>query len=294
MIRWLTAIIVILTLSFILNHLTENNIGVFGWILICTATFYFGINILAKFLSKSQNPQIIEGLLSVQNELPKQPVKVGKAYQSPNKGNVVLVNDIGQKVAMDQRRQTKALNTLMGIVSGAICDDRLHDNEIIYLSTWINENEHVAYSYPGNIIFKKVREVLNDGVITQEERDHLLNELKILSGNDFSNTGSALPEYISTLFDKDPNIIIPGKYFVFTGDFLYGTRESCHRAIESRGGIFRTSVSKKTNYLVVGSRTSPDWITENFGRKIQKAAMMIESGDLQISIVSEADWVKAI
>lgn len=202
--------------------------------------------------------------------------------------------ELGKKVAMDVRRQVKALNTLMGMVSGVVCDDHLHDNEIIFLSTWITENKDVATEYPGSVIYRKVREVLSDGVITAEERDHLLKELKILSGNDFINTGSALPEHIATLFDDDPHVIIPGNTFVLTGDFLYGTRESCHRVIQARGGIVGASATKKTNYVVVGSRASPDWITQHFGRKLLRAAELVESGDHDISIVREADWVLAI
>lgn len=202
--------------------------------------------------------------------------------------------EIGKKVAMDVRRQVKALNTLMGMVAGVVCDDHLHDNEIIFLSTWMAENKDVATDYPGSVIYRKVREVLSDGVITAEERDHLLKELKILSGNDFTNTGSALPDHIATLFDDDPHVIIPGNTFVLTGDFLYGTRESCHRVIQTRGGIVGASVTKKTNYVVVGSRASPDWITQHFGRKLLRAAELVESGEHEISIVREADWVLAI
>ena len=54
------------------------------------------------------------------------------------------------------------------------------------------------------------------------------------------------------------------------------------------------SVSRKTNYLIVGSLASPNWIIENFGRKIQKAAEMAQSGDFEISIIREADWAIAL
>ena len=202
--------------------------------------------------------------------------------------------NIGKVIALDKVRQVKAINTLMGIVSGVVCDDHLHDNEIIFLSTWMTENKDVASSYPGNVIYRKIKEVLNDGIITPEERDHLLSELKILCGNDFSNTGSALPEHIASLFDDDPHVIHTGNRFVLTGEFLYGTRESCHRVIENRGGIVSKNITNKTNYVVVGSRSSPDWITENFGRKLQRAAEMIESGEYEICVVREADWVMAI
>ncbi len=203
-------------------------------------------------------------------------------------------NDGARVSAADQRMITKSLVTLMGMVNGIVCDDHLHDNEIIFLSSWMDEHQAVASSYPGSVIYRRVREVLQDGVITQDERDHLLNELKIISGNDFSNTGDALPDHIASVFDDDPYIAFDGNVFVMTGEFIYGTRAFCERAIERRGGLVGAGVTTKTNYLVVGSRSSPAWITENFGRKIQKAAEMAMSGDYEISIVREVDWTMAL
>jgi NAD-dependent DNA ligase len=121
-----------------------------------------------------------------------------------------------------------------------------------------------------------------------------MKELKILCDNNFIETGAALPESIATIFDNDPHVIFPGNLFVFTGDFMWGTMASLDKAVEQRGGIVKNYISRKTNYLVVGSRASPEWITENFGLKIQKAAEMENSGNYEISIIREADWVIAL
>lgn len=199
-----------------------------------------------------------------------------------------------KQINLDQRRITKSLNTLMGIVSGIVCDGHLHDGEIHFLSTWLKENEDISPIYPANVISRRVTEVLQDGVITIDERDHLIKELTVLSGTDFSNTGSALPEHIHSIFDDDPHIIFKENVFVLTGEFLYGTRSICQDAIQKRGGHTKSSVTKQTNYLVVGSMASPDWIVANFGRKIQAAAEMAQSGQYEIAIIREADWVMAL
>ncbi len=203
-------------------------------------------------------------------------------------------SEISKRVSIDQRLVTKSLNTLMGIVNGVICDDELTDTEVKFLSVWMLENQHIASTYPANVIFRRINEVLSDGIITSEERQQLLKELKILSGNDFSNTGAALPEHIQSIFDDDPLVVFEDNTFVFTGEFLFGTRDACIRAVQKRGGLTSESVTRKTNYLIVGSKSSPDWIVENFGRKIQKAAEMAESGDYEISIIREVDWVMSI
>ncbi len=81
---------------------------------------------------------------------------------------------------------------------------------------------------------------------------------------------------------------------MLTGEFLYGTRSSCEDAIQKRGGLTKSTVTKQTNYLVVGSMASPDWIVANFGRKIQAAAEMAQSGQYEIAIIREADWAMAL
>ena len=184
----------------------------------------------------------------------------------------------------------KSLNSLMGIIAGVVGDGELNNKEILFLKTWCDENRHIAGEYPANIIFRSVHEVLIDNVITGEERDHLLHVLKNISGNDFSNTGSALPEHIESIFDNDPTVIFADNEFVFTGEFMFGTRVACQQAATRRGATVKDYVTQKTNYLVIGTRSSPDWITENFGRKIQKAAEMASSGDFEISVLREVDW----
>ena len=196
--------------------------------------------------------------------------------------------------ALNTKRIIKSINLLMGMVSGIVCDDKLQDAEVQYLSTWLSEHNELAREYPASVIYRRVREVLRDGLITEPERAHLLSELKVWSGTNFIETGAALPEEISSIFDADPHVIIPKNQFVFTGEFMWGTKASLHRAVDQRGGWFNERITVRTNYLVVGARSSPHWIAENFGRKIQRAVEMANSGEYEIAIIREADWVIAL
>ena len=200
------------------------------------------------------------------------------------------MSEIKKLIKMETAQIVKSLNSLMGILSGIVSDGELNDKEILFLKTWLDEHTYLGLQYPASIIFRRVHEVLIDGVITPSERTHLLEELKILSGNDFSNTGAAMPEQIESIFDTDPMVIFDKNEFVFTGDFLFGTRVACEEAVVRRGAVVKSYVTQKTNYLVIGTRSSPDWITANFGRKIQKAADMQNSGEYEISIIREVDW----
>jgi NAD-dependent DNA ligase len=205
-----------------------------------------------------------------------------------------MSSEFAKRYVLDARRTARGLQSLMGIVSGLVCDGHLNDNEIRYLKTWMNENEDLATVYPANIIYRRVREILIDDFITEDERNHLTKEMQILTGNNFIETGAALPEHIASIFDDDPSVYFEGHVFVFTGDFLWGTRKECFREVEKRGGIPKDTITKETNYLVIGTHASPDWIAENFGRKIQKAAEMVQSGEYEISIIREVDWSMAL
>lgn len=203
-------------------------------------------------------------------------------------------NNIATDASTHQRLVTRSLNQLMGIVNGVVCDGQLHDSEVHFLSTWLEENGKLKTVHPASVIYRLIREALSDGVLTLEEKEHLLKSLSAISGNDFWKTGAALPEIIASVFDDDPTVVFTGNIFVMTGDFMFGTRAACHKATEHRGGQTKDAVTNKTNYLVVGAMASPTWLESNFGRKIQKAAEMAESGDFEIAIIRETDWAMAL
>jgi len=93
--------------------------------------------------------------------------------------------------------------------------------------------------------------------------------------------------------DPAPAIDYAGKSFCFTGKFTLGTRQWCEDTVTQKGGCPVPSVTKETDYLVVGGEVSPGWAHEAFGRKIEKALILKLEGH-SISLVSEEDWGKTI
>ena len=78
--------------------------------------------------------------------------------------------DAKTQAANRHRNSVKALNNLLGICSGLVCDGKLNDDEISYLRTWLLDNTELAGVWPGSIIATRVTDVLRDGIVTEEER----------------------------------------------------------------------------------------------------------------------------
>lgn len=196
-------------------------------------------------------------------------------------------------VAMDKRRTTKAIEHLMGMVTGMVADSHLHDMEIQLLQTWLAQHPEATQDFPGSIIARKVHEVLADGVITEAERTHLLEVLTEMASTDFSATGSAAPEVMALPIEDCVSIDFSNTMVCLTGEFIYGTRAACERLILAAGAMCADNVSKKVEILVVGTRVSPDWAHTTFGRKIQRAMELQEQGHA-IEIISEKRMMEAL
>lgn len=195
-------------------------------------------------------------------------------------------------VATDTRLLKRSCESLIGIASGLIADGDLNDLEIRFLATWLAEHPELATTWPGEIVYKRVREVLSDGVVSNAERDNLCKTLGELIGGAFSDSGAATAEPSSLPLDYSIDVSIPASSFCFTGEFVFGTRHACERAVQLRDGRI-APVGKKLNYLVIGEMASRAWKYSTFGSKIE-AAMKLKQEGVPLSIVSEQQWIRAL
>jgi NAD-dependent DNA ligase len=186
----------------------------------------------------------------------------------------------------------RSLGGLVGIATGLLADRHLSDDEIRFLSEWLQANDAIAYCWPGDVLQARIKGVLADGIISEAERAHLVETLQALLGGTLDDLAAST--HATTLtFDEVHTVQFPGSAFCLTGDFVYGPREVCARAIESRGGVVKSSVTKKLNYLIVGGLGSPEWKHGSFGNKIERAMRNKRDG-LPILVVHEDWWVASL
>lgn len=201
--------------------------------------------------------------------------------------------NIGRIMTSEAHKLRRSCESLLGICTGIIADDALNEREVRFLDLWLQDNADISTVWPGEVIARRIREVLADGIVTGEELDHLKQTIAELIGGTLQETGAL--GGISTRLPLNDDRAIPVNFqntaFCFTGNFLYGTRAACERAVMQRGAMAFDGIRKNLEYLVVGTMVSEDWANSSHGRKIEKAVEYQGKG-CPILIISEQHWVK--
>lgn len=171
---------------------------------------------------------------------------------------------------------TQALQTLNGFLIGIIADSELNDAEIIALNNWLLSNKSLAGQYPFDRVFYVVSQVLEDGVIEDNEREELLHLFQEFTNPVESNCSSS-------------GFCISGKHCCVTGEFDNLSRLEVQDLVSNNGGIFDKNITKKTDFLIVGTNGSEKWSCGNYGGKVKKALEYNEKG-CSITILKEKDF----
>jgi NAD-dependent DNA ligase len=203
-----------------------------------------------------------------------------------------MTNFFSRQGAAFRNDLQRSAGALIGIAQGFLCDGYLSDEEIKFLKSWLEQNDAIAATWPGDIIYTRVRDILADGIVTGEERSYLTEMLQQLVGGTLENLAESA--HVSELaLDRSASVSIPNATFCLTGDFVFATRSHCEATIERRGGLISKSVTKKVNYVVVGGLGSKEWKHGSFGTKIEKAIEYKRLG-VPLLIVHEDQWAAAL
>lgn len=204
-----------------------------------------------------------------------------------------MIEDPAALALLRKRQLNKSMEMLLGLVTGMIADNQLHDLEIKFLGTWLTEHADVAAIWPGSVVADAVNTILADGVVTEAEREHLLTTLAHLIGSDFAQTGSTSAEVIALPLDEHCPVDLRNANVCLTGEFLFGTRTKCEALATQAGATPLGTITKKISYLVIGTNVSPHWAHTSYGRKIEQAIALQKVGHT-IRIISEQRWLEAL
>jgi len=192
----------------------------------------------------------------------------------------------------------KSKAELHGLVQGILSDGAIVEPEAMFLKDWIAAHIDMRNQWPASVLFTRIEEMLADGMLDSDEQAELLRRLldfvalrEVAAAPLEPELTEALPQItLDSPFDNPPpEIEHLGRIFVVTGDFACAKRPDVVGRIESLGGSVNNSVSRKVNFLLVGSLGCDMWKTEGYGTKIEKAVELRRAG-APVRIVGERHW----
>lgn len=203
----------------------------------------------------------------------------------------LLIDDIIEYRHKNDSSLESKINEFLALITGVISDDIITEEEIFSISSWIENNIDVEYEWPIYSINETIKIILKDGVITDEEKNHLLNCIKDITGIKIYENGIVYGMATDYFRNKKVDVFHSGANYCFTGKFLAGDRKLVKSYALKNGANIKDRVVKDLDFLVVGTLASRDWIYTSHGRKIEKAMKFQKKGK-PIQIITEDCWLK--
>jgi NAD-dependent DNA ligase len=185
----------------------------------------------------------------------------------------------------------RQVNELIGLAHGLTADGKIDQSEAECLHKWLVANT-ASHTNPivANLL-QRVSAMLRDGLLDAEESKELFETLSSFAGGNYEI--GELQKSTSLPLDRPcPEIRFAGARYCFTGTFAFGSRAACEEAVKQRGAL-SGSLTRGTQYLVIGIYATDSWAHSSYGRKIEKAVAMKAEG-VPIKIIGEAHWVEAL
>jgi NAD-dependent DNA ligase len=201
----------------------------------------------------------------------------------------------GEKIKLISLRRnwTKKLESVFGVCAGLMADNQLNADEIGFFYQFLLDNQELLKEWPYWMFANKINDILEDGIITQKEKEDLETMIREFLGGTLQETGATSGLSTMSGVDYEADIIFKDRVFVLTGQFKFGKRFDCSAVTQAHGGTVKDTISSNIDYLVIGNLGSDHWIEANYGRKIQKAQDVNNTGG-NIIITSEICWEKAL
>lgn len=197
-----------------------------------------------------------------------------------------------QHVAQYYDEVTHIMQRLHGLLHGLLADGHLSDSEIAGLETWLEEHFGLREFWPISEIETLVVKAMQDRRLDEIERVEIAEYFR-----SFTQVGSAETRIsgrvVKGICATDPEIRFIGSVFCITGRSERCSRKAFIDHIERRGGGWSNQITAKTNYLVVCAEANACWAYASYGRKVEQAIRIRESG-IPLLIIHERDFWDAV
>lgn len=192
---------------------------------------------------------------------------------------------------------TADLQRLHALVGGIAADGEITIAELIGLSDWLENHDHLKTCWPYDEIGSLVTKVLSDKRIDDEEHKLLQRFFSefvgVLDNQTIVSPKISEGSLIIGLCAVCPEIAFSGSTFCFTGASSKYSRAEFSTLVRKLGGEPISGVTAKLNYLVIGADGNPSWAYACYGRKVEKAVELRKKG-IRIVLVHENDFHDAV
>lgn len=185
-----------------------------------------------------------------------------------------LLDAIQQRAPyLDMTEHKVAMNRFMGFCAAIACDDIISLSEAKALVEWYERSELLQTDPVCRTIHQVAYDALEDGEISSTESDEICEVISNLVGDSYASTGVTALEKSANM----PSIALrstddlAGKVIVLTGKFSITPRSKIANALEAFGATTKSAPCSKTDYVLVASQCSRDWIYTHKGTKLVKA-----------------------
>ncbi len=189
----------------------------------------------------------------------------------------------------NERIADRQIDELIGLARGIAADGQINQAEVEFLQKWLVANLPITDHPLIRTLYRRVDDILHDGIVDEDEKAELLDTLNRFSSRDFE-LGEVLKATSLPLCAPPPALGFAGERYTFTGTFTYGCRKRCEGAVTDRGAD-AGSLTRNTTVLVIGTYATESWKHSSFGLKILKACDF-RTKHRKPFIVSEEHWVR--
>lgn len=184
--------------------------------------------------------------------------------------------------------EARSLDELVGLCKGVVADGQVNGPEAEFILNWLTANQCLANTFPANVLYPRLVEMLADGKLDDAEARDLLGYLRQMTGE--TGQMGAVNQSTSIAYDTPlPSLAFEGQTFCFTGEFGYGRRDDVKARTAELGAKVSSNVTLRGCILVVGCIGSEAWLHSTHGRKIE-AAVAARSQGKPVSVVPEEHW----
>lgn len=188
------------------------------------------------------------------------------------------------------RVRSRTLDELIGLARGLAADGKIVQAEAEFLQHWLNQTSAYQDDPVYRFLYERVNEMLSDGHLDDDESTELLEIIHALTGDNGELKPYRSPSRLP-LDNPMPDIEFTDRTFLFTGIMAFGPRKECTALVTERGGLCKGSMSKRVDYLVIGTIANEEWMYSSHGRKIEAAVTLKDDGH-PVIIIDEDHFMK--